>query len=164
MSDILKTIDDCDEDSMKDRFLTFLTGEGTFGVEIQYVMEIVVIQPITRMPEMPDYIRGLMNLRGSIIPVLDTRIRFHLPQKEYDDQTCIIVIDAGSIPIGLIVDSVSDVLTIPSEDVVKTPEVSCKGNQRYVKNIGKAGGQVVMLLDYEKLMNEEDLDLIAAQQ
>ena len=110
MSDLLQTIQNCDETSIRGQFLTFIAGEGTFGVEIGQVMEIVMMQPITSMPEMPEYIRGLINLRGKIIPVLDTRIRFHLPAKEYDDQTCIIVLDSGNQPIGLIVDRVSDVM------------------------------------------------------
>lgn len=160
MSDLLKAIEDCTEDSMKDRFLTFLTGDWIFGVEIQDVIEIIVIQSIVSMPEMPDYIRGLINLRGKIVPVLDTRIRFHMPPKEYDDQTCIIVLDAGEMMMGLIVDRVSDVLTIPTEDVIKTPEVGRGGSSRYVKSIGKADDQVILLLDYRKLMGEEDLPLI----
>jgi len=161
MSDLLQTISNCDEASIKGQFLTFITGEGTFGVEIGQVMEIVMMQTITSMPEMPEYIRGLMNLRGKIIPVLDARIRFHLPIKEYDDQTCIIVLDSGNQPIGLIVDSVSDVMTIPEEDIIDTPDVN-RNKPQYVKKIGRVGEQVLLLLDYETLWNEEDLEQIMA--
>ena len=81
------------EDTMKDRYLTFEIGGESYGIDIKYVREIVGLQPITPVPELPDYIRGIINLRGKIIPVVDVRLRFRKPFKEYTDRTCVIVID-----------------------------------------------------------------------
>ena len=163
MANLLKSIADLDEDSMKGRFLAFLIGEETFGIGIRNVMEIVGIQPITEMPEAPAYMKGIVNLRGSIIPVLDVRLRFKKPQIEYDDRTCIIVIVYGGTSTGLIVDRVSEVLAIPEENIVEKPEINSKSGQGYVKSIGKVGDQVVLLIDCEKLLNEEAPDVISAQ-
>lgn len=152
MTDILKNSTSTSKDSMKGRFLTFLIDQDVFGVEIEHVMEIVGIQPITEVPEMPDYINGIINLRGKIIPVLDVRTRFKKPRAEYDDRTCIIVIDYDRLSLGLIVDSVSDVLKIPDTDVVKKSEINSGSNGGCVKSIGKIDDQVILMIDCEKLL------------
>ena len=92
------------------------------------------------MPELPDYIRGIINLRGKIIPVMDVRLRFRKPFREYNDRTCVIVVDIGDISIGLIVDSVSEVMSIRDEDIVLPKELKAAQN-RYIKGIGKVGTQ-----------------------
>lgn len=143
-------------DTQKGKFLTFIIGNESYGMEIRYVTEIVGIQAITPIPELPGYIRGIINLRGKIIPVMDVRIRFKMPQKEYNDRTCVIVIEINDISIGLIVDSVSEVLSIPDQDIVSPPPVS-KGNNKFIKAIGKAGNNVKLLLDCEKLLSEDEL-------
>lgn len=142
-----------EEDTQKDRFLTFALGSDSYGIEICHVTEIIGIQPITEVPELPEYIRGIINLRGKIIPVMDVRLRFGKPFKDYDDRTCIIVIEIGDISIGLIVDSVSEVLSIPDTEIVPPPEMNKTGN-KYIKGIGKAGSDVKLLLDCEKLLND----------
>jgi len=162
MADLLKNTASSNNDDMKGRFLTFLIDEEMFGIELSSVMEIVGIQPVTRMPEMLDYIKGIINLRGRIIPVMDVRLRFKKSEKDYNDRTCIIVIDYGGISIGLIVDSVSEVLTIPDEDIAKKPEISSKGSRGYVNRIGKISEKVVLLIDCEKLLNEEELNIVSA--
>ncbi len=164
MADLLKNIPESNEDDMKGRFLTFQIDAEMFGIELYNVMEIVGIQLITKMPEMPNYIKGIINLRGRIIPVMDIRLRFKKAEKDYNDRTCIIVIDYGSTSIGLIVDSVSEVLTIPDEDIVVESEIDCaKYTRGYVKGIGKIGDKVVLLIDCEKLLNEEELNIVSAQ-
>lgn len=164
MADLSKNIPEGNEDDMRGRFLTFQIDAEMFGIELYNVMEIVGIQLITKMPEMPDYIKGIINLRGKIIPVMDIRLRFKKTEKDYNDRTCIIVIDYGSTSIGLIVDSVSEVLTIPDEDIVVGSEMDyTKYTRGYVKNIGKVGDKVVLLIDCEKLLNEEELNIVSAQ-
>jgi len=148
-----------EEDTQKGKFLTFSIGNETYGIEIKYVTEIIGIQPVTDVPEMPDYVRGIINLRGKIIPVMDVRIRFRKPFREYDDRTCIIVIEIREVSIGLIVDSVSEVLSIADEDIVPAPAVG-NSNNKYIKGIGKAGNDVKLLLDCEKLLNEDEVDLL----
>jgi purine-binding chemotaxis protein CheW len=118
-----------EEDTQKDKFLTFALGNEFYGIEIKYVTEIVGVQPITEVPELPEYIRGIINLRGKIIPVMDVRLRFKKPFREYNDRTCIIVIDIKDVAIGLIVDSVADVLSILDTDIVAPPDISKGGNR-----------------------------------
>jgi purine-binding chemotaxis protein CheW len=149
--------------SMKDKFLTFSVGEETFGIEIGNVKEIIGMQPITQMPEVPDYIGGIINLRGKIIPVMDVRLRFKKSKEEYNDRTCIIVIELGKMSMGLIVDSVSDVLLIPDKDVSEKPEINGKSSHGYVKSIGKIGEKVILLINCDKLLNKEELDTVSSQ-
>ena len=145
------------EDTQKGRFLTFPLGDESYGIEIRYVTEIIGIQPITQVPELPEYIRGIINLRGKIIPVMDARIRFRKPFMEYNDRTCVIVIDVNDVSIGLIVDSVSEVISIPDEDIVPTPSLQ-QLNNRYIKGIGKIGNEVKLLLDCDKILNEDEIN------
>lgn len=147
-----------EEDTQKGRFLIFLIGKDTYGIEIIYVTEIIGIQAITEMPEMPDYLKGIINLRGKIIPVMDVRLRFGKQPREYDDRTCVIVIDLSGISIGLIVDSVSEVLSISEEDIAELPNIGAGQNSGYVKNIGKVGSNVILLIDCDKLLSASVLE------
>ena len=144
-----------DEDTMKGRYLTFIIEKEMFGIEIRHVMEIIGIQSITEMPEMPEYIKGVINLRGRIIPLMDIRIRFKKQARDYDDRTCVIVIDFNDLRVGLIVDSVSEVLTIPEKDISDRPGFSTGGSQGFVNYIGKTSDHVILLLDSEKLLSSE---------
>jgi purine-binding chemotaxis protein CheW len=146
-----------EQDMQKDRFLTFMIDKEIYGIEINYVTEIVGIQAITEMPEMPDYIKGIINLRGVIIPVMDVRLRFKKESKDYDDRTCVIVVDLNNINVGLVVDSVSEVLTIAGEDILEVPKVNASINNKYLKNIGKCVQNVILILDCENLISEDEL-------
>lgn len=145
-----------EEDTQTNRFLTFYIAKEAYGIEINLVTEIIGIQEITEVPEMPDYVKGIINLRGKIIPVMDVRLRFRKPSVDYDDRTCIIVIDIEEISIGLIVDRVAEVLAIDEENIVPPPDVKTGFHNRYVKGIGKAADDVKLLLDCEKLIHDED--------
>lgn len=148
---------DLEEDTQKGKYLTFTLGSESYGIEIKYVTEIIGIQPVTEVPELPEYIRGIVNLRGKIIPVMDIRLRFKKAFREYNDRTCIIVIDIKGVSIGLIVDSVSEVLSIPEGEIVDPPEIDRMGS-KYIKGIGKAGSEVKLILDCDKLINEEQAE------
>lgn len=147
-----------EEDTQQDRYLTFSLGNQIFGIEIRYVTEIIGIQPITEVPEMPDYVKGIINLRGKIIPVIDVRLKFRKEPAEYNDRTCIIVIDIHEISIGLIVDNVAEVLTITEENIVPPPDYRTGFQNRYIKGIGKSDKEVKLLLDCDKLLKEEELE------
>ncbi len=149
-----------EEDTQKGRYLTFSLGKEAYGIEIMYVTEIIGIQAITELPELPEYIRGIINLRGKIIPVMDVRLRFKKEFREYNDRTCIIVVDIEEISIGLIVDSVSEVLTIGEENIVEPPRMGKEPQNRYIKNIGKVGNDVKLLLDCETLFSEMEIEEI----
>jgi len=148
-----------EEDTQKGRFLTFVLSNELYGIEIRHVTEIIGIQPITEVPELPDYIRGIINLRGKIIPVMDVRLRFKKPFREYNDRTCVIVIDIKDVFLGLIVDRVSEVISIPETEIVSPPEISKSGN-KYIKGIGKVGNEVKLLLDCDKLLSDDEVDNI----
>ena len=148
---------DYEEDTQKGKYLTFTLGSESYGIEIRYVTEIIGIQPVTEVPELPEYIRGIINLRGKIIPVMDVRLRFKKPYREYNDRTCIIVIDVKAVSIGLIVDSVAEVLSIQDNEIVAPPEVSRSGN-KYIKGIGKVGIDVKLILDCDRLLNENEAE------
>jgi len=152
-----------EEDTQTGRFLTFLLGKEMYGIEIRYVTEIIGNQEITQVPEMPDHIKGIINLRGKIIPVMDVRLRFGKEPKEYDDRTCVIVVDFSSISVGLIVDSVSEVLTIPPENVDEVPALNGGARSSFVKNIGKLENGVVLLLDCAKLLSAEEISAVSEQ-
>ncbi|TCT12136.1 purine-binding chemotaxis protein CheW [Natranaerovirga pectinivora] len=157
MSDGLKDNIMEDEDTQKNKFLIFTTGSEIYGIDIKYVTEIIGIQPITEIPELPEYIKGIINLRGKIIPVMDVRLKFKRDIIDYNDRTCIVVINVNEISIGLIVDSVSEVLTILEDKIVDPPEIS-KQNNRYIKGIGKTNKEVVLLLDSEKLLSNTEIE------
>ena len=152
---------DDDVDTQKGRFLTFVLDQEIFGIEIRFVTEIIGLQGITEMPEMPEYIKGIINLRGRIVPLMDVRLRFCKMAKDYDDRTCIIVVDYNGISIGLIVDSVSEVMTIAEDQISERPNISGSDSRGFVKNIGKATGYVILLLDCGKLLNSEELETIS---
>lgn len=158
MANIIEESLEMEEDTQKDRYLTFSIGKETYGIEIKYVTEIIGIQAITEIPELPQYVRGIINLRGKVIPVMDVRLRFKKEALEYNDRTCVIVVDINDISIGLIVDSVAEVLTIPEVDIVEPPQINKGFNNRYIKNIGKVGNNVKLLLDCEKLLTEDELE------
>ncbi len=123
-----------------------------------YVTEIIGIQSITEVPELPVYIKGIINLRGKIIPVMDVRLRFGKPEHEYDERTCVIVIDIKDVSIGLIVDRVSEVLNIAESEIVPPPQLDKDYRHKYIKGIGKVDKDVKLLLNCEKLLNDEDID------
>ncbi|SHI06495.1 purine-binding chemotaxis protein CheW [Sporobacter termitidis DSM 10068] len=151
--------EEIEEESLKGKYLTFIVCEETYGIQIRYVTEIVGIQTITEMPEMPEYIKGVINLRGKIIPVMDVRLRFGMQEHVYDDRTCIVVIDYNEITYGLIVDSVSEVIAIGEDSITETPNLYAESSG-FVKNIGKIDAVVILLLDCERLLMERTASIL----
>lgn len=158
MAELLDEVTETSEDTQKGKFLTFSVGRESYGIEIKFVTEIIGIQDITEVPELPDYIKGIINLRGKIIPVLDVRLRFKKEVKEYNDRTCIVVIEIKEISVGLIVDNVSEVISIEEENIVPPPDIKTGFNSRYVRGIGKVSNEVKLLLDCDKLLNDDELN------
>ncbi len=143
---------DEEEDTQKDKYLTFAVGNESYGLGIYSVTEILGIQDITEIPDMPDCIRGVINLRGKVIPVMDIRKRFHMEMAVYDDRTCIIVIETDDQPMGLIVDTVKEVLDIPPELIDPPPGMGIHSKHDYVQGLGKIGNEVKILLDIHKTL------------
>ena len=162
MSDAMEQTLDISEDTQKGKFLTFMVGKEEYAIEIKYVTEIIGgIQAITEVPEVPNYIRGIINLRGKIIPVMDVNIRFKKEPKPYGDRTCITVIDIDDLSVGLIVDNVAEVLSINDENIVPPPDIKAGFHNRYIKGIGKVGSTVKLILDCNLLLGEEDLESLS---
>jgi purine-binding chemotaxis protein CheW len=149
-----------EEDTQKDKYLIFIIDKEKYGIEIKYVIEIIGIQTITKVPELDDYIKGIINLRGKIIPVMDVRIRFKKEAMEYDDRTCIIVVDIGDLTVGLIVDRVSEVVNISDDQVVLPPATSKNTKNKYINGIGKIGEEVRLLIDCNKLLKDDEKETI----
>jgi Chemotaxis signal transduction protein len=149
------------EDALQGRFLSFSFSKETFAIEIKYVTEIVGIQPITPVPEVPDYVMGIINLRGKIIPVIDMRIKFRKPAADYNDRTCIIVVDLEETSVGFIVDNVEEVLSIPDEKIVPPPDYKTGIQNRYIKGIGIVEDKVMLLLDCAKLLSGDEMERIS---
>lgn len=145
-----------------DKYVTFKSGNEYFGLKIEYVNEIIVYQEITEIPETVDYIKGLINLRGKIIPVIDVRLRFKQEPFEYNDRTCIIVLNFQDMVVGLIVEQIAEVVEITENNILPNPKIGKADNSKnkYVYGIGKVGDAVKLLLDPEKLLNDDDLAVI----
>jgi purine-binding chemotaxis protein CheW len=149
------------EDTLKGKYLIFSMGSELYGIQIRYITEIIGIQPITAVPDIPEYIKGITNLRGKIIPVMDARLRLSKAERAYDDRTCIIVLDNGGTSTGLIVDSVSEVMTFKEEEIAPPPEMG-RERHKYIQGIGKAGGGVKLLLDGQRLIAQDCLEALSA--
>lgn len=162
MEDLLEKVVESEEDTQKDKYLIFSIGNECYGIDIKYVTEIIGIEPITEVPELPNYIKGVINLRGKIIPVMDVRLRFKKEQKEYDDRTCIVVVEIGNINIGLIIDRVLEVVNIDESNISPPPKInSNKDNaNKYIKGIGKIQNEVRLLIDCHKLLEEDEIEEI----
>ena len=141
------------------KYVTFKSGNEYFALRIEYVNEIIVYQEITEIPESEEYIKGLINLRGKIIPVIDVRLRFKQEPFEYTDRTCIIVVNVKNVVVGLIVEQIAEVVEIQEENIIPSPSVgkADKSQNKYVYAIGKVGDQVKLLLDPDRLLNDEEI-------
>ena len=151
---------DDNEDTQKDKYLTFLLAGEDYGIEIAHVTEIIGIQKITEVPDMPDFVKGVINLRGKVIPVMDVRRRFHLDPRSYDDRTCIIVVDIRGSAVGLVVDEVNEVVDIPPQQIEPPPMTSHSSASRFIQGLGKMGEEVKILLTIDRLLFDEELKQI----
>lgn len=138
-------------------YLTFILGAELFGIRISAVTEIIGLQNITRIPNVPGHIRGVINLRGSVIPLMDVRIRFGMGPREYDNRTCIIVVRIEQVEVGLLVDTVQEVVTIPQSRVAPAPGASGTA-EAYIEGMGRLeGDKVVILIDPHRLLENTAL-------
>lgn len=137
-----------DENTMEGKYLTFRLGNEMYGIPIEYVIEIIGVLQITRVPDMPEFVKGVINLRGQVIPVIDVRMRFGLEEREYDERTCIMVTHLRGITIGLIVDAVDEVRDIDSGAISTAPSVATSQSGRFIEGISQiAEGLVVIILN-----------------
>jgi purine-binding chemotaxis protein CheW len=137
-------------------FLGFRLGEEEYALDILRVREIIGMHEITRVPQTPECVMGVINLRGKVIPVIDLRRKFELPISDYDQQTCIIVVDVGML-MGIIVDTVQEVHDIAADHIEPAPEVGTEVQSSFIRGMGKVGEDVVILLDIDEVLNSEEL-------
>jgi purine-binding chemotaxis protein CheW len=147
-------------DSQKDKFLTFRVAEEYYAIEIKHVTEIVELQDITQIPDLANYIKGVINLRGKVIPVINVRLRFLLSERAYDSRTCIIVINFNSTDVGLIVDEVSEVINITEEQIESPPKTMKGTKSRFIKGFGKVGIKVKIILNIDRFLNDTENQVI----
>ena len=145
------------EDTLKDMYLTFRLGHEDYGIEIRYVTEIVGMQKITEVPDMPMFVKGVVNLRGQVIPVIDMRLRFNMPPQDYDERTCIVVVNIGGAQVGLVVDTVNEVRNIEESQVSPPPKAAGADSAQYIQGMGKVGETVVILLEGKRLLREHEM-------
>lgn len=148
-----------DTDSIENMYLTFALGGEDYGVSIGAVTEIVGMQKIMGVPDVPDYIRGVINLRGQVIPLMDMRLRFGMAERAYDERTVVIVLDLREAPLGLVVDGVREVLEIPPADIDPPSRFGRGGARSVVSGLGRVGERVAILLDTDALMDADTLTL-----
>jgi purine-binding chemotaxis protein CheW len=154
------------------KYLTFQLGKEAYGIGIMKVQEIVGVMPVTRMPKLPHFVRGLVNLRGKVIPVFDLRLKFGLEKREDTDRTCIIVVrlsldgsraDAAAVTLGIIVDEVSEVVNVPAEAIEPAPAFGSSVDVSFLLGVGKLGNKVVMLLDADRILPREELQSVTME-
>lgn len=147
---------DQEEDTQFGKYLTFTVGDEEYGIGIRFVTEIIGLQSINSLPETPCFVKGIINLRGIIIPVVDMRLRFGKKEMPFSDRTCIVVVETARITAGLIVDQVCEVTLIDEDNIVPPPDIQLKGSRRYISGIGKVGAEVKLLVDCERLFDDDE--------
>jgi purine-binding chemotaxis protein CheW len=147
------------------KYLTFTLAEEEYGIGILKIKEIIGMLPITSVPQTPDFVKGVINLRGKVIPVMDLRLRFGMMSMDYTERTCIIVVEingqAGTILVGIVVDAVSEVLNIKGNDIEKTPTFGTKLNTDYILGMAKMEGGVKILLDIDQVLSSDELSMLS---
>jgi purine-binding chemotaxis protein CheW len=148
------------------KYLTFVLGSSEYGVPVQKVREIIKAMEITSVPQVASYVKGVINLRGKVIPVVDLRLKFSLAHAEYTDRTCIIVVEmalrSAVALVGVVVDSVSDVVSIAAEEIEEAPELAEQDGSGCVEALAKVKGTVKIIVNLDRLFGSDDTDITAA--
>ncbi len=149
-----------DISSHEGKFLTFALGNEEYGIEIIKAREIIGLMEITTVPQTPDYMKGVINLRGKVIPIIDLRLKFAMPEVEHTRETCIIVVEVGSAQVGIIVDGVSEVTDIKGEDIEDAPNFKQEIDTNFIMGLGKTKQKIIILLDIEGVLTTEELKMV----
>jgi purine-binding chemotaxis protein CheW len=145
---------------MEIQFVIFKLDKESFGVEISTVESIIKMQTITRMPQAPQFIEGITNLRGRILPVIDLRKRFNIPQIDITKETRMVVVNLNNTTVGMVVDSVDEVLRINDETIVPAPSIAVSVDAQFIRGIAKTGQSLVILLDLFKVLDTEEVSML----
>ncbi len=154
------------KDAREGKYLTFSLAGEEYGIGILKVKEIIGLMPVTKVPQTPEHVRGVINLRGKVIPVVDLRLKFGMAGAEATDRTCIIVVEISAggnkIAMGIVVDSVSEVLNIRAGEIENTPSFGSKLDTSYILGMAKSGQGVKILLDIDRVISEDEIAGMAA--
>ena len=142
------------------KFLTFVLGEEIYGIEILKASEIIGLMDITTVPQTPDYMKGVINLRGKVIPVIDLRKKFSMQEEVHTQETCVIVVEVNGSSIGLIVDSVSEVSDITGEEIENAPSFGQGIDTSFIMGLGKVKDKIIILLDIDAVLSTEELEMV----
>lgn len=142
-------------------YLTFRLDQEEYGIDILKVQEIRGYEPPTRVADAPNFIKGVVNLRGTIVPIVDMRLKFNCAQAEYNSFTVVIILNLGSRIVGIVVDSVSDVMELPADSIKPAPDLDSVIDSGAVVGLGSLGDRMLILLDIERLMSASDMGLVA---
>lgn len=155
MSEVIST--PIEMDDLEGKSLTFYIGDTMYGLPLTNVLEIINVQPITKVPGTPAYVRGIINLRGGIVPLVDVRLKFGQPEREYDDQTNFIITQMGEMQVGLAVDRVSNVIKAEEVNISSLPEFSTVNTNRYMTSVSRVGDRLVMNLNAETILEGDNI-------
>jgi len=142
------------------QYVTFSIGDELFGIDVIKAQEVLNLSEITKVPNTVNFMKGVIDLRGTIIPLIDMRIKFNIPEKPYDQKNVIIIAEIRNLLCGLIVDSVSDVINMRHEEIENTPHFSSEINRDSVTGIGRCGNRLIIILDADRILTEEDIHQI----
>lgn len=156
-ADVGHPLKEVEGSEMEGKYLSFWTEHQLFGVPIADVVQIVGVQNITELPESPHYVKGIINLRGSIIPVIDVRLRLSKPEKAYDERTCIIVTSIDETIMGFVVDAVDEVTNIEPEHISPPPQINSDSASTFLTGIAKKSDRVVLLISTIKLLGKDEI-------
>jgi purine-binding chemotaxis protein CheW len=148
------------EKKLTNQFVTFQLGTETYGISILKLNEIIAYQSCTTIPNVPSFIKGVLNLRGIVVPVIDLRERFNMELKDYDQFTVIMILDVSGRIIGLVVDAVSDVLTLNSDDIKPRPHFSTGISTEFISGMGIKDKKFIILLNVDKLLSDNELNMV----
>lgn len=145
---------------MDGKYLTFVLSNEVYGIEILKVREIIGLMDITTVPQTPDYVKGVINLRGKVIPVIDLRLKFSMQEEEHTQETCVIVVEVNNTSIGIIVDSVSEVSDISDGEIEEAPSFGQGIDTNFIMGLGKVKEKIIILLDIETVLSSDELEMV----
>lgn len=162
MANILNRFTEEEEvDLQQTKYLTFIVDKQFYAFPIKDIIEIIEVQAITYVPESPEYVKGVINVRGRIIPVIGVRLRFHKDEAQYTERTCIVIVNISDVEIGFVVDTVDEVVDLEDENIAPPPKVQSDRSSKYITGVGKIEEKIILLLDAGKMFSEDELGSLA---
>ncbi|NCO65968.1 MAG: chemotaxis protein CheW [Candidatus Aquicultor secundus] len=158
----LEQVNEAISTATANQFVTFTLGDEEYGIAILKVQEIIGYPGFTKIPNMPSFVKGVINLRGSVVPVIDLRLKFAMQEREYDTYTVIAILEVKEKVIGVIVDAVSDVITLKEDEMQPTPDFSSGVKVEFISGMGRKGDTLIILLDIDRVLSEGEIGMLSA--